>query len=79
MYSQSKEAAPCLCRPKQPVGLVFWTEAGRAPTARVSPIGGCRSSPPASGGLFNGRFEVIQARIRCLSFHVEIRSGNCEF
>eukprot|EP00978_Attheya_sp_CCMP212_P033761 scaffold137882_cov54-Attheya_sp.AAC.1 len=56
MDSQSEEAAPCLCRPKQPVGLVFWTEAGQAPTAWVSPIGGCRSSP-ASGGLDRIRLE----------------------
>eukprot|EP00978_Attheya_sp_CCMP212_P008096 scaffold18841_cov58-Attheya_sp.AAC.3 len=49
MDSQNEEATPCLCRPKQPVGEIFGTEAGQAPTARVSPIGECRLLP-ASGG-----------------------------
>eukprot|EP00978_Attheya_sp_CCMP212_P018595 scaffold51107_cov25-Attheya_sp.AAC.1 len=66
MDSQREEAALCLCRPKQPVGLVFWTEAGRAPTARVSPIRGCRSSP-ASGGAVPIYLAIVRQSLACCS------------
>eukprot|EP00978_Attheya_sp_CCMP212_P028967 scaffold101298_cov57-Attheya_sp.AAC.3 len=69
MDSQSEEAAPCLCRPKQPVGLVFWTEAGRAPTARVIPIGGCRSLPASgSGGERTFTTDTCVAFVLCTDY-----------